>query len=84
MTTITLPQTMDADVNLRWSSTGRDAARLGHGAEAANGTRQMSKAALRQPVHHVATELSASITVLRHYFSGKVANRSWAAVLLSP
>lgn len=84
MTTITLPQTMDANVNLRWSSTGRDAARLRHDAAAANGTRQMSKAVLCQPGRHGSAEFSVSSTVLRHYFSGKVANRSWAAVLLSP
>ena len=84
MTNIALRITMNADVILCWFWTGRDAARLGHGAEAANGTRPMSKTVLSQPVGHDAAQLSVSITVLRPSFRGKVANLSLAAVLLSP
>lgn len=84
MTNIALPIAMIADIILRWFWTGRDAARLGHDAEAANGTRPMSKTVLRQPGSHDATQLRASTTVLRPAFKGKVANLSSPTVLLSP
>lgn len=84
MTKSALPIAMNADVILRWSSTGRDAARLEHDAEAANGTRPMPKTVLCQPVHHDAAQLSASITGQRPTFKGRVANLGSAAVLLSP
>jgi cytochrome b len=84
MTTIVQPLAMNADVILRWSSAGHDAARLENDADFENGTRSIVKTVLSRTVRPGDNRLRALIDAVFASSPRIAANVSSTGVLQSP